>query len=780
MKRLTAAVCLLIFLAAGISGAQVTEGEVRVTVRDTDGLAVTADVTVEGRSPLFEAGAATGAEGTAQVTRIPFGAYTVTIRSAGFQPEVRTVEIRSAVPRELEVVLSVAPLAAAITVTDTAPLLDTSQPTQIMQVPRRQLAESLGTTLGRSTIDVVTTLPGWLLEANAVLHPRGSEYDTQYVVDGMPVYDNRSIGFAPAFETSEFESVSVMTAGIPAEYGRRLGGVIALDTRRVGRIGHSTEFDAQFGTYANRAGSIRHQFRTGRTSISVGGHGGYTERYLDPPSIENFTNKATSGGFNFRIDHDLTSRDRLTGYLRSSETRFLVPNDLVQQGEGQRQDRFGGETSAQVHYQRIFSPGVLGTFKFMFRDLTAQLWSNPQSTPVFVEQDRGLKEGAFVANLTIENEFQTLKFGGDLRITDIREEFRFAEPDELPEFDLEYDDSEKSTEASLFVQDLVRIGDFSASVGIRYDRYDLLIEENAISPRIGLSYYVAPADLLLRASYDRIFQPPPMENLLLSSAAASLGIDEVEDAIAVPANRANFFEVGLRKPLFDTFRLDVSHYWRTFRNYIDDDVFLNTGLSFPITFDTARVTGTEVRLEMPSWEWVSSSVSYANMIGYATSPVTGGLFIEGGEAEELRDTFEKFAISQDQRNTLAAQVRISPHERVWFSTGIRYGSGLPVELEDDDDEEGEEEEEEEEEIEQPISPRILERVNFARERLRPNFSLDFSLGVRVWEQDERSVTTQFDVRNATDRLDVINFSGAFSGTALAPGRQFTFQTKLRF
>jgi hypothetical protein len=164
------------------------------------------------------------------------------------------------------------------------------------------------------------------------------------------------------------------------------------------------------------------------------------------------------------------------------------------------------------------------------------------------------------------------------------------------------------------------------------------------------------------------------------------------------------------------------------------------------------------------------------MIGHAGSPVTGGLFIEGGEAEELRDEVIHFPISQDQRNTFAGQIRFAPVRRVWFFGGVRYGSGLPVEFEDDDDEE----EEEEEEDEQPISQEILDRVNFQRGRVRPNFNLDLSAGLRLWEDDARSLEVQFDLRNATDKLNVINFSGVFSGTALAPGRQFTFQTRLRF
>jgi outer membrane receptor protein involved in Fe transport len=393
---------------------------------------------------------------------------------------------------------------------------------------------------------------------------------------------------------------------------------------------------------------------------------------------------------------------------------------------------------------------------------------------VYADQNRGFREGAVAGTVTMENERHTLKFGGDMRFNRLRERFLLAEPDELPEFDLEFDDEETSSETSLFVQDHIRLGNFAANVGLRFDNYNLLIDDHAFSPRVALSYYFSRADLQFRASYDRVFQPPPTENLLLSSAAAALDIDEVEGVLAVPASRAHFFEVGLRKSFLNVFRLDVSHYWRTFRNSIDDDVFLNTGLSFPITFDTARIEGTEVRVDLPRWRWLSSFVSYSNMLGRVGSPVTGGLFIEGGEADELRDIVVHFPISQDQRNTVAAQVRIEPHRRVWFSGGIRYGSGLPVELEDDD-----EEEEEEGEV-QPIPQEILDRVNFDRERIRPNFSLDWSAGIRLWEQDNRSLILQFDVRNLADRLNVINFSGLFSGTALAPKRQFTFQTRMRF
>jgi outer membrane receptor for Fe3+-dicitrate len=213
----------------------------------------------------------------------------------------------------------------------------------------------------------------------------------------------------------------------------------------------------------------------------------------------------------------------------------------------------------------------------------------------------------------------------------------------------------------------------------------------------------------------------------------------------------------------------VSHYWRQFHNYLDDDVFLNTGLSFPITFEGARIQGTEVRVEMPGWHNLSGFLSYANMLGRANSPVTGGLFVEGGDAIDLRVPGLVFPITQDQRNTAAAQLRWQIHPRIWVMSETHYGSGLPVELEDDDEPQQE-----------AIPQSILNDVNFERGRVRPNFTLDLAVGTRIWQQHERSASLQLSVRNISDRLNVINFSGVFSGTALAPGRQISLQLKTRF
>ncbi|MEZ5399759.1 MAG: TonB-dependent receptor [Bryobacteraceae bacterium] len=775
--RLAAAVATIAALGSPC-GAQVMEAELRVHVSDPAGEVVAgASVHLASRTPGFSASALTDPEGVARLLRLPVGLYSITVRAGGFEEWSGAVEVRSAIPQKVDVKLVLGAVRSTVDVAATAPVLDPAQPLPMIEAGRGQMDLAAGTTLGRSTIDIVTTMPGWLLEANAVLHPRGSEYDTQYVVDGMPVYDNRSIGFAPPFDNGEFERVNVLTAGIPAEFGRRLGGVIALDTRRQGTPGQSTEAWYQRGSFGSVEGMVSQGYRARRWAASGRLHGGWTDRYFDPPSLDNFTNRASAGGVDTRLDRDVGAAGRLNLYFRSNRTNFLVPNDPEQQEAGQRQDRRSSESAGQVHYQHTFSSHAAGAVRAMVRDLSASLWSNPLATPVHVDQDRGFRESAIIGSATVEGEHHTVKFGGDWRGTWLHERFALAEPDDLPHLAIDFAQRRRGTMASAFVQDYVRWGHFAANIGFRADRYSLFDTESAVSPRLAVSYFVPKANLLLRAAYDRVFQPAPIENILLSSAAPSLDIEQIEGGLPVPASRGHFFEVGFRKALGNLLRFDATRYWRRFHNYSDDDVFFNTGIGFPIAFDRAEIEGSEFRLEMPRWRGVSGFASWSNMIGRARSPVTGGLFIEGGEAEELRDDVVSFPITQDQRNTFAGEIRLEPHRRVWTSAGIRYGSGLPFEAAGDDDDA---ESESDSGSDDSIPAGILERVNFERGRLRPNFSLNLSAGVRVMEAEGRLVSLQADVRNVTDRLNVINFSGLFSGAAIAAGRQVSFQLRARF
>jgi len=219
---------------------------------------------------------------------------------------------------------------------------------------------------------------------------------------------------------------------------------------------------------------------------------------------------------------------------------------------------------------------------------------------------------------------------------------------------------------------------------LRFDHYGFAVHESAWSPRLAVSRYISRWNLLLHASYDRVFQTPAVENLLLASSPQLNSLDPVVLRLPVRPARGNYYEGGATKSIYGKLRIDANIFRRDFHNFPDDDTLLDTGISFPIAFSRAHIFGEEVRVEVPQWGRFSGFLSYANQVAVGNGPINGGLFLGSDAAGALSDT-SQFTVSQDQRNTLRARVRFQAERRVWFALSSEYGSGLPAELADDTD-----------------------------------------------------------------------------------------------
>jgi outer membrane receptor protein involved in Fe transport len=427
----------------------------------------------------------------------------------------------------------------------------------------------------------------------------------------------------------------------------------------------------------------------------------------------------------------------------------------------------------QFSYQRIFSGRALGEMRGMLRDLSAGLSSNAASTPISAQQNRGIRELYLKGTVSAHVGAHEWKAGADVDVGTIRErlDYEITDPDQLaPETPavFSFEERHADREQAVFVQDQIRLGPWTVNAGVRWDHYQLVVDESAFSPRASLAWSWPAANLVLRASYDRAFQTPAVENLLLASSPAveTLGADVVR--LPVLPSVGNFYEAGLSKTLFGTARLDASYFLRAMTNAADDDLLLNTGVSFPIAFRRAEIRGTEVTLDVPPWKAVSGSVSYAHMRGVGDPPITGGLLL-GDEAIASLTSTDRFPVSQDQRHTLRGRLSYQLMPVAWVALAASYGSGLPFEFTGDRDEA----------IAQ-YGQRIVDRVDFETGRVRPSGSLDASVGVVVVKNSKHSVQIQADVRNLTNRLAVINFAGLFSGTALAPPRSVAVRLRVDF
>jgi hypothetical protein len=271
---------------------------------------------------------------------------------------------------------------------------------------------------------------------------------------------------------------------------------------------------------------------------------------------------------------------------------------------------------------------------------------------------------------------------------------------------------------------------------------------------------------VLHFSYDRVFQTPSFENILLSSSTAATMLDPVSLQLPVEPSQGDYYEAGLTKVFFGKFRLDANYFRRLVNNYADDDQIANTTISFPIAFRKSIIYGAEAKVDLPDWHRFSGFVSYSYIVGNAFNPVTGGLFL-GDDA--MIPITGHFPDSQDQRNTVRGRLRYQVTPRFWVAGGIQFDSGLPFEFDGDPDE-----------VLQQYGPQVLSRINFDRGRIKPAFQVNASAGADVYKSERLNMRFQIDGQNLNNVLNVIDFGGLFSGNAIGPSRSFAMRLTTTF
>ena len=575
---------------------------------------------------------ATGEDGRLDVQRLPYGVYELVVSRLGFATATESIQIRSSIPVEHTVQLRLPSVNESVTVSSADTLINPDQAGSANQIGSDTVQNRLGALPGRTLQDLVNSQPGWLYEGNAVLHPRGSEYQTQFVVDGIPLTDNRSPSFGPEIDADDVQSMTIYTAGIPAEYGRKMGGVIELNTLEDSQPGFHGRVVLSGGSFDTAGTFAQGQYTWGKNTFDASASGSMTDHYLNPVVIQNFTNSGTVGDFSARYQRDLTPHGRLSLTVRHELSRYELPNEQVQEAAGQLQTADNFETMGIVSYQHTFSPNLLADFRGMVRDNANDFYSNPESTPIHLLQHNRFREGYFKGSMTFSRTLHEIKAGVESDNVFLHENFSYniTDPTQFAQstplifsFLAHHPDLEQAA----YVQDLIRLGNWTINAGLRWDHYQLLLNRQAVEPRFAISRYFSPANVVLHFSYDRVFQTPSFENILLSSSTAATSLNPVSLQLPVEPSEGNYYEVGLTKVFFNKIKLDTNYFRRLVNNYADDDQINNTTISFPIAFRNAIVYGAEAKLELIEWNRFSGFLSYSYEVGNAWNPVTGGLFL---------------------------------------------------------------------------------------------------------------------------------------------------------
>jgi outer membrane receptor for Fe3+-dicitrate len=797
--------------------AQSTTGELRLTVTDPAGLGLKSTVQLVSQGTEYSQTFTTNSQGKLDAKRLPYGLYRVQIQAQGFAEVSEPVEIRSALPLDRTIHLNLASVSESVKVTATDTLMDPYRPGSVNELGGKQIQDRLTAIPGRGIQDLVNSQPGWLYEGNAVLHPRGSEYQTQFVVDGIPLTDNRSPSFGPeASPADDIQSLKIYTAGIPAEYGRKMGGVVEVNTLRSqlpGLHGNLTLFG---GTYDTASASTQDQYTKGKNTFGVTASGDMSNHYLNPVVPENYSNNGTTASFAGSYERDVTEKDRLTVIFRHELARYAIPNELVQQNGawlpnsdndtgcphvpvdqepsdcvyipgGQLQNGDNYETMGSASYQHIFSADSIGWLRFMARGNSTDFASNAASWPLYATQHNYFNEIYFNGSVAVHHGRHEFKVGVESDNTFLNENTSYVMPycDNLANpqcpitlgiFDsgattFAFTGSRPDLEQAAYVQDLIRLGNWTINAGVRWDHYQLLVNQNAVSPRLAISRYFPTLGLNIHGAFDRIFQTPSFENILLGSSPQAETIDTSVPAVLLPVkpSHGDYYEAGLTKVFFNKVRVDANMFRRDVNNYADDSQLLSTGISFPIAFRYAILYGAEGKIETPHWGPFSGFASYSYIVGNAWNPVTGGLFLGDDASDAVTQTTGYSPDSQDQRNTVRARAFYQAASRLWFAVGADYNTGLPFEADLTPQQYATE-----------YGQTVINHLNFNRGRISPYFTQNLTVGADLLKHEKFTTRFQGDIANIGNTLELIDFGGLFSGNAIGPGRQYTFRILTTF
>ena len=787
VRRSLPAVFLVTTLFVAAQG-QIQHGSVTGVVSDPTG-ALIANAIVKLDHPV--AGQrhelVTDSTGEFVFNNIPFDQYTLRVTAGGFEAASRVVVVRSNLPVKVEITLMVAGSRTSVEI-GSQDLIESDSSSSSSTIGERSIRQTPRTSRNRMLQELVATSPGSATENNGLIHMRGVDDGILYVIDGIPIVDRLDAVSASPIDTDTINSMKVITGNIPAEFGGRSAAVVivhpksGIDSPMVGDI---TLGAADFKTNEIAAGLGGRVKRGFGFYFNAATH--RSDRFLDPVDFRNFNNKGGGVNLSVRGDWHPTATDNLIFNIAANGANFDVSNDLDQELAGQRQKQKLRDNAQAFTWQRVWHARTVTDFAYFRRAHESKLASNQMALPLFAQQDRQHARHGLLASITHERNGHNLKAGGEFQRVSPREFFTFFITDEEEAREREISDKVIAFDAAdpfifrdrtsrnhyaAYIQDAFSLfKNLSLQLGVRYDHSRLLVSERQFSPRLGAVYFIPKSRTAIRGSFNRLYQPPQVDNLLLSASkqAAQLSPFDTPEGggnAAIRPERTSAWEVGFAQDVAGLFKLDAAYWWRNFRNVGDPNVFFNTTIIFPNSVAEGYSRGVDVRLDLPEHRGFSGYVSYTNQRVLQTGPINGGLFLTDEFIEIGPGT--EFIPDQDQRNTGSFAINYQHRRsRLLLSLSGRHESGVPLEVDED-------------RLEALKAAPGAELVNFDRGRVKPRTTFNLAAGLTMFNRDRVEGSIQFNIENLFDRPFAYNFGNPFEGTHFGIPRRWSGTLEFSF
>ena len=276
-RRISAIALLGLLLAVTPLVAQTT-GSVSGSIKDNSGAVLPGvTVTAANRDSGATRSTVSDASGSYQIALLPPGQYRITADLAGFRPETQDLTLQVSQNARIDLAMGVGGIEESITVSASAPLIDTRDAAMGQVVEQQQIVEL--PLNGRNFRDLGLIAPGVQQQTQASglatrgggLYINGARiYDNNYILDG---FDNNDIttGEILTFPSPDaIQEFKILGASYGAEYGFASGGIVSLISRSGGQQFHGNAF----GFFRNDTFDAKNYFSTDVPKLDRKQYGG--------------------------------------------------------------------------------------------------------------------------------------------------------------------------------------------------------------------------------------------------------------------------------------------------------------------------------------------------------------------------------------------------------------------------------------------------------------------------------------------------------------------------
>ena len=171
---------------------------------------------------------------------------------------------------------------------------------------------------------MTSLVPGAVLGHDNLVHLKGNELSLHQCLDGVAFLDNPQHHFSPGYGTQAIESVNVITGGMPAEFGNRLGGVLDIVTKS-GRTFQGGSLSLGGSTIVGRSGAIEYGTGGNKWDAYLFSSAFSDGRFLNPPQPREIHDLAYGSRSFLKIGYLASQKDRLSLAISAGGANLQLP-----------------------------------------------------------------------------------------------------------------------------------------------------------------------------------------------------------------------------------------------------------------------------------------------------------------------------------------------------------------------------------------------------------------------------------------------------------------------